>query len=90
LLKTVDNSDNIELEIQRGAIIFYFYYFFEDLYYIPAIQQAFRKVGLDKMLSDGYFDMSAYQSFMQGKMQDYIPTDEELEQGFATLPQVDA
>ena len=41
-------------------IFYYFFYFFEDLYYIPEIQQAFRNVCLDKMLSDGYFDMSAY------------------------------
>ncbi len=36
----------------------------------------------------GYFDMYAYESFHDGKMQDYIPTDEDLEPGFASLPQV--
>lgn len=36
----------------------------------------------------GYFDMYAYESFHDGKMQDYIPTDEDLETGFASLPQV--
>ncbi len=34
----------------------------------------------------GYFDMTAYESFNDGRMSDYIPTDEELEKGFATLP----
>lgn len=37
----------------------------------------------------GYFDMYAYESFNDGKMSDYIPTDEELEKSFAKLPKVD-
>jgi len=37
----------------------------------------------------GYFDMSAYTEYTEGRMNDYIPTDEELEQGFATLPCVE-
>lgn len=36
------------------------FFFFDDLYYIRDIQQAFKNVCLDKMLSDGYFDMSVY------------------------------
>lgn len=36
----------------------------------------------------GYFDLTAYQSFMAGTMGDYIPTDEELAAGFATLPKL--
>ncbi|MCI8718897.1 MAG: TrpB-like pyridoxal phosphate-dependent enzyme [Lachnospiraceae bacterium] len=34
----------------------------------------------------GYFDMVAYQKYNDGEMSDYIPTDEELEKGFATMP----
>ena len=37
----------------------------------------------------GYFDMVAYEKFHDGQMDDYIPTDEDLETGFATLPKVD-
>ena len=36
----------------------------------------------------GYFDMYAYEKFHDGKMTDYIPTDEELQASFATLPKV--
>ena len=36
----------------------------------------------------GYFDMVAYEKFHNGEMVDYIPTDEELQQSFAKLPQV--
>lgn len=36
----------------------------------------------------GYFDMYAYEKFHDGKMQDYIPTDEDLAQGFAGLPNI--
>ncbi len=37
----------------------------------------------------GYFDMVAYQRFNDGKMEDYIPTDEELQKSFASLPKVE-
>lgn len=37
----------------------------------------------------GYFDMYAYESFNNGTMSDYIPTDEDLQVGFATLPEVE-
>ena len=36
----------------------------------------------------GYFDMAAYVSYNSGTMVDYIPTDEDLEKGFAGLPKV--
>ena len=36
----------------------------------------------------GYFDMYAYEKFHDGKMSDYIPTDEELAASFATLPKI--
>ncbi len=36
----------------------------------------------------GYFDMVAYQKFNDGEMEDYIPTDEELQESFAKLPKV--
>ena len=36
----------------------------------------------------GYFDLTAYQKFNDGEMSDYIPTDEDLEKGFAGLPKV--
>jgi tryptophan synthase beta chain len=37
----------------------------------------------------GYFDMSAYTSYLEGTMTNYIPSDEELERGFSNLPKVD-
>ena len=36
----------------------------------------------------GYFDMAAYMDYNSGTMSDYIPTDQELEKGFATLMMV--
>ena len=36
----------------------------------------------------GYFDMVAYGKYNDGEMSDYIPTDEELEKGFASLPEI--
>lgn len=37
----------------------------------------------------GYFDMVAYQKYNDGEMNDYIPTDADLQQGFDGLPKVD-
>ncbi|MBQ7068171.1 MAG: TrpB-like pyridoxal phosphate-dependent enzyme [Synergistaceae bacterium] len=36
----------------------------------------------------GYFDMTAYEKFNDGTMTDYIPTDEDLAKGFASIPEV--
>ena len=36
----------------------------------------------------GYFDVTAYASYQEGRMQDYIPTDEELQKGFDSLPHI--
>lgn len=36
----------------------------------------------------GYFDMVAYEKFNNGEMTDYIPTDADLEAGFAGLPKI--
>lgn len=37
----------------------------------------------------GYFDMTAYEKFHDGKMDDYIPTDEELEVYRSKLPNIE-
>ncbi|MBR0143475.1 MAG: TrpB-like pyridoxal phosphate-dependent enzyme [Clostridia bacterium] len=37
----------------------------------------------------GYFDLTAYQKFHDGLMDDYIPTDEELAKSIEALPKVD-
>ncbi|MBQ9728554.1 MAG: TrpB-like pyridoxal phosphate-dependent enzyme [Clostridia bacterium] len=36
----------------------------------------------------GYFDMLSYEKFHDGKMSDYIPTEEELAKGFAGIPEI--
>jgi tryptophan synthase beta chain len=36
----------------------------------------------------GYFDMVAYEKYHDGIMDDYVPTDEELEKYFETLPSI--
>jgi len=36
----------------------------------------------------GYFDLSAYMNYNSGTMNDYIPTNEELEQGFSKIPSI--
>ena len=36
----------------------------------------------------GYFDMTAYENYLTGKMTDYIPTDEDLQKGFDSLPDI--
>lgn len=36
----------------------------------------------------GYFDMTAYNSYLEGTMINFVPTDEELKAGFARLPDI--
>ena len=36
----------------------------------------------------GYFDMTAYSSYLDGTMSDYVPTDEDLQKGFDSLPKI--
>ena len=36
----------------------------------------------------GYFDMMSYEKFHDGRMTDYVPTDEEIAKGLAGLPEV--
>ena len=36
----------------------------------------------------GYFDLVAYQKYNDGLMSDYIPSDEELQKGFDSLPRI--
>jgi len=47
-----------------------------------------KKVILLGLTGTGYFDMTAYQAYNNKTMNDYIPTDADLEKGFASLPPV--
>lgn len=47
-----------------------------------------KKTILFGLTGTGYFDMTAYSAFHDGKMSDYIPTDEDLQRGFDNLPKV--
>ena len=47
-----------------------------------------KKVILFGLTGTGYFDLTAYKSFNEGTMKDYIPTDEDLARGFASIPKV--
>lgn len=48
-----------------------------------------QKTILFGLTGTGYFDMTAYSAFHDGKMEDYIPTDEDLQRGFGNLPKID-
>ena len=37
----------------------------------------------------GYFDMSAYSAYNNNAMTDYVPSDEDLQKGFDTIPKID-
>jgi len=47
-----------------------------------------KKVILFGLTGTGYFDMAAYASYHDGSLSDYIPTDEDLELGFAEIPKI--
>ena len=47
-----------------------------------------KKVILFGLSGTGYFDLSAYMEYNNKTMTDYIPTDEDLERGFASIPDI--
>ena len=47
-----------------------------------------KKVILFGLTGTGYFDMTAYRQYNDGTMTDRIPTDEDLAQGFASIPDI--
>ena len=47
-----------------------------------------KKTILFGLTGTGYFDMAAYKAYNDGTMTDYIPTDEDLRRGFASLPDI--
>ncbi len=49
-----------------------------------------KKVILFGLTGTGYFDMTAYKSYNDGTMTDTIPTDEDLQRGFETIPKCKA
>jgi tryptophan synthase beta chain len=54
-----------------------------------AKQSGEKKKILFGLTGTGYFDMTAYAQYNEKTMSDYIPTDEDLAKGFATIPQID-
>ncbi len=50
----------------------FFFFFLEKLYADYTIQQAFRKICLDKMLIDGYFDMRKYVKGKTDRLEFYV------------------
>ncbi len=47
------------------------------------------KIILFGLTGTGYFDMVAYDAYNNGTMTNHVPTDEELEAGFATIPHIE-
>jgi len=45
-----------------------------------------KKVILFGLSGTGFFDMTAYQSYNDKTMSDYIPTDADLQKGFDSIP----
>ena len=47
-----------------------------------------KKTILFGLTGTGYFDMAAYQSYNDGRMKDYVPTEADLKRGFDSLPKL--
>lgn len=47
------------------------------------------KVILFGLTGTGYFDLNAYDAYNKGTLTDRVPTDEEIEKGFESLPKMD-
>ena len=62
--------------------------------FIEEDEDASKETGEEKTIlfgltGTGYFDMYAYEKFHDGKMSDYIPTDEEIEKSLSGLPKTE-
>lgn len=55
---------------------------------IKCKQSGEEKTILFGLTGTGYFDMTAYDAYLTGKMTNYIPTNEDLQKGFDSLPNV--
>jgi len=55
---------------------------------LKAKEEGKRKVILFGLTGTGYFDMSAYAQCNENTLSDYVPTDEDLAKGFATIPNI--
>ena len=55
---------------------------------LKAKENGVKKKILFGLTGTGYFDMSAYAQYNDKSMSDYIPTDEDLGKGFATIPDI--
>lgn len=47
-----------------------------------------QKTILFGLTGTGYFDMTAYSAYLEGRMTDYIPSDADLQKGFDGLPKI--
>ena len=47
-----------------------------------------KKTILFGLTGTGYFDMMSYEKFHDGKMSDYVPSDEEIDGALARLPKI--
>ena len=56
---------------------------------IKCKQTGEKKSILFGLTGTGYFDLSAYSAYNSNMMKDYIPTDKDLEKGFASIPVVE-
>lgn len=48
-----------------------------------------QKTILFGLTGNGLLDLGAYEQYQNGTMQDYVPSDEDLERGFATIPSLE-
>ena len=56
---------------------------------LKCIETGVEKTIVFGLTGTGYFDMTAYEKFHDGKMSDHIPTDEELQKSLSKLPKID-
>ena len=52
------------------------------------IETGEEKTILFGLTGTGYFDLTAYQKYHDGEMEDYVPTDEEIAKSLSSLPQI--
>lgn len=55
---------------------------------IKAKKENVRKIILFNLSGHGHFDLKAYDDFLNGRLPDHEPTDEEIKEGFKSIPEI--
>ena len=83
----MDNRNEKNQTVQKGILNRRGYDLWWQTFTGTGMKTGEEKTIVFGLTGTGYFDLVAYEKFHNGQMEDYVPSDEELEKAFAKFPQ---